>query len=230
MGKLILVRHGRTTLNRPGEREILRSWLNVPLNETGFREAEETAEKLREYPIEAVYSSDLRRARQMTRILCRGLKVRVTVTRDLRPWNLGIFGGERVRDVLPFLNLLTENPTLPAPGGESFNQFYERYNRRLMELLQITEAVQGYVLAVTHVRNLLAATSIIEGRDKNQVPIKGGPKTGMIAIVERDGGRWTIRREDGSPVAEAPPPPQQRRAPVVMTKTMPHLQIASSGD
>ena len=229
MGKLIIVRHGRTTLNRPGEGEILRSWLNVPLNETGLREAEAAAEKLREYPIEVVYSSDLKRARQTTRILSRGLNAKVTVTRDLRPWNLGIFGGERVRDILPFLNLLNENPALPAPGGESFYQFYERYERRLKELLQIADAIEGYVLAVTHVRNLLAATSIIEGRDKNKVPISGGPKTGMIAIVEREGGRWTIRREDGSPVIEglAPHPPSP---PVLMTRPVPRLQIASSGD
>jgi broad specificity phosphatase PhoE len=229
MGKLILVRHGHTALNRPGEGEILRSWVNVPLDEIGLREAEEIGEKLRGYPIEAVYCSDLKRARQTARILCRGSRATITPTRDLRPWNLGIFGGALVKDILPFLNLLKENPTLPAPSGESFYQFYERYERRLKELLQVAEATQGYVLAVTHVRNLLAATSIIEGRDKDKVPVCGGPKTGTITIVEQNGTGWKIHREDGSAVAQAPVPPI-RRGPVLIPRPVARVQIANSGD
>lgn len=163
MGKLILVRHGHTALNRPGDGEILRSWLNVSLDEIGLREAEVTAEKLRRYPIEAVYCSDLKRARQTARILCQGFRAPITPTGDLRPWNLGVFAGALVKEILPFLNLLKENPTIPAPSGESFNQFYERYERRLNELLQIAAAAQGYVVVVTHVRNVLAATCIYRG-------------------------------------------------------------------
>ena len=229
MGKLILVRHGHTALNRPGEGEILRSWLNVPLDETGLREAEETAEKLQGYPIEAVYCSDLKRARQTARILCRGSRAAVTATPDLRPWNLGVFGGALVQEILPFLNLLNENPTMPAPSGESFYQFYERYERRLRELLQVAEAAEGYVLAVTHVRNLLAATSIIEGRGKDNVPVCGGPKTGTSTIVERNGMGWKIYRDDGSAVVQAPVPPA-RRGPVLMPRSVPRAQMASSGD
>ena len=44
MGKLILVRHGHTSLNSPGDDERLRAWLDVPLDEKGLREAAETAE------------------------------------------------------------------------------------------------------------------------------------------------------------------------------------------
>ena len=61
MGKLILVRHGHTALNKPGEDERLRAWLDVPLDETGMREVVDTAEKLHGYPIEAIYCSDLKR-------------------------------------------------------------------------------------------------------------------------------------------------------------------------
>jgi broad specificity phosphatase PhoE len=63
MGKLILVRHGHTSLNGPGDDERLRAWLDVPLDEKGLREAAETADKLTHYPIEVIYCSDLRRAR-----------------------------------------------------------------------------------------------------------------------------------------------------------------------
>ena len=67
----------------------------------------------------------------------------MVATNELRPWNLGAFGGQRVRDVLPFLNLLNQRPDLPAPSGESFYQFYGRYSHRLMQLLSLAEARAG---------------------------------------------------------------------------------------
>jgi broad specificity phosphatase PhoE len=87
---------------------------------------------------------------------------------------------------------------MTAPSGESFCQFYKRYEPRLKELLQTAEATEGYMLAVTHVNNLLATTSILEGRGKDKIPVCGGPKTGSITIVERNGSGWKIHREDES--------------------------------
>ena len=202
MGKLMLVRHGHTSLNSPGNDERLRAWLDVPLDEKGLQEAAETAGKLAKYPIEVIYCSDLRRARQTARVLGRRISASVVTTNELRPWNLGAFGGQRVRDVLPFLNLLNQRPDLPAPSGESFYQFYGRFSHRLMQLLNLAENSRAYVLAVTHVRNLLAATTIIEGGDRDKVPVRGGPSTGTITIVEKFGDKWTMRRDDGKEVVQ----------------------------
>jgi broad specificity phosphatase PhoE len=69
MGRLILVRHGHTSLNSPGSDERLRAWLDVPLDEKGMQEVAETAKKLTKYPIEVIYCSDLRRARQTAGVL-----------------------------------------------------------------------------------------------------------------------------------------------------------------
>lgn len=202
MGKLILVRHGHTSLNKPGEHERLRGWLDVPLDETGVQEAVEAAEKLHGYPIEAIYCSDLKRARQTAQILKRKVRAGIMATPELRPWNLGIFCGEKIKDILPFLNMLNERTDLAAPSGESFDQFYGRYSERLQQLLALADGAQGYVLAVTHVRNLLAATVIIEGGEKSDVPVCGGPSTGAITVVERIDGNWTMRREDGRAVVQ----------------------------
>jgi phosphoserine phosphatase len=202
MGKLILVRHGHTPLNRPGDDERLRSWLDVPLDEKGLEEAAKTADMLTKYPIDVIYCSDLRRARQTAEVLRRRVKAPVMATSELRPWNLGAFGGQRVKDILPFLSLLNQRGDLPAPSGESFYQFYGRYSHRLTALLSLADASDAYVLAVTHVRNLLAATVIIEGGDKNKVPVRGGPSTGTISVVEKIDGRWRIHREDGREIVQ----------------------------
>jgi len=205
MGKLILVRHGHTCLNVPGKDERLRGWLDIPLDEQGLQEAAETAERLADYPVEAIYSSDLRRARQTSELLRRRTQARrVTATNELRPWNLGVFAGERVRDILPFLNLLNHHPELAAPSGESFYQFYGRYSQRLTELMNLAFESSGVIVAVTHVRNLLASRTVIEHGDPNRVPVRGGPSTGALTVIEKQNGIWRMRTDDGKSMSVAP--------------------------
>jgi broad specificity phosphatase PhoE len=193
MGKLLIIRHGHTSLNLPGRDERLRGWLDVPLDQEGLDEAAETAALVAQnYIVDAICCSDLRRARQTAEVLRRHTKAAVTHTSDLRPWNLGVFCGERVRDIIPFLSLLNQHPDLAAPSGESFYQFYGRYAHRLNGLLAQAEASPNSVAVVTHVRNLLASSTIILGGDKNKIPVKGGPQTGALVVVEKVDGAWKM--------------------------------------
>ena len=206
MGKLILVRHGHTCLNVPGKDERLRGWLDIPLDEQGLAEAAETAQRLADYPVAAIYASDLRRARQTAEILRRRTHAaRVSTTTELRPWNLGVFAGQRIVDILPFLNQLNRHPDLAAPSGESFYQFYGRYSRRLNELMRLAHETPHCIVAVTHVRNLLAAQTIIEQGNPDHVPVRGGPTTGTLVVVEKLDGVWQMRADDGKPLITAEP-------------------------
>jgi broad specificity phosphatase PhoE len=193
MGKLLIIRHGHTSLNMPGRDERLRGWLDVPLDSEGLEEAAVTAGQVHtRHTVDAIYCSDLRRARQTAEVLRKQTKAPVTTTSDLRPWNLGVFCGQRVREILPFLNLLNQHLDLAAPSGESFYQFYGRYAHRLKELLTLAEASPNSIAVVTHVRNLLATSSVITGSDCDKVPVKGGPQTGAVVVVEKDQERWKI--------------------------------------
>jgi broad specificity phosphatase PhoE len=215
MGKLILVRHGHTCLNVPGRDERLRGWLDLPLDDQGLQEAVETAGRLADYPVEAIYSSDLRRARQTAEVLRRRTRApRVKPTKELRPWNLGVFCGQRVLDVLPFLNLLNRHPDMPAPSGESFYQFYGRYSQRLTELMNLALESSQCIVAVTHVRNLLASQTVIEHGNPDHVPVRGGPPTGTLIVVEKQNGVWTMRADDSakSPAVIAQPGLAEARA------------------
>ena len=193
MGRLLIIRHGHTGLNMPGPDERLRGWLDVPLDTQGLEEAEKTAEEVSaRFAVGAIYSSDLSRARQTAEVLQRRTRATLTVTGDLRPWNLGVFCGQRVRDVLPFLNVLNQQLDLPAPDGESFLQFYGRYSQRLNELLGLAEASASDIAIVTHVRNLLSTASVIFGSDIAKIPVKGGPHTGAVVVAEKEGGQWKL--------------------------------------
>jgi broad specificity phosphatase PhoE len=206
MGKLLIIRHGHTSLNMPGRDERLRGWLDVPLDQQGLDEAAQTAELVRQnHSVGTIYCSDLRRARQTAEVLHRLTKAPVTQTSDLRPWNLGVFCGQRVREIIPFLTLLNQHPDLAAPSGESFYQFYGRYAHRLTGLLALAEESKNCVAVVTHVRNLLASTSIIAGGDRDKVPVKGGPETGAVVVVEKVEGSWKIRNNSRAAINPASP-------------------------
>jgi len=204
VGKLLIIRHGHTPLNLPGRDERLRGWLDVPLDQQGLDEAAETADYIRRnYEVDLICCSDLRRARQTAEVLRRRTGAAVTYTSDLRPWNLGVFCGQRVREIIPFLNLLNQHPDMAAPSGESFYQFYGRYAHRLRALLSEAESASKNIAVVTHVRNLLAASSIILGGDRDKVPVKGGPHTGAVLVAERKLGGWTLHA--GSNAVLMPP-------------------------
>jgi len=195
VGKLILVRHGHTPLNNRGSQERLRGWLDVPLDQQGLQEAVESAGKLASYPVRAVFSSDLKRARQTAETICKATGADMVATNELRPWNLGVFCGQLLGEIIPFLDFLNKHPDTPAPNGESFHQFYERYSRRLHAVLKVAEESEGYVVAVTHVRNLLAAKTILNDGDRDCVPVKGGPSTGTLTFVENVNGAWRMRTD-----------------------------------
>jgi broad specificity phosphatase PhoE len=207
MGKLILVRHGKTVLNSLDSTERLRGWMDIPLNEEGLQEAEQTAQRLAQYPVAHIYCSDLHRARQTADAVVKATLAPITHTSDLRPWNLGTLAGQRVKDILPILQQLELDPSMPAPGGESFLQFCDRYSRKLQELLVIADRSTECTVAVTHVRNLLAAPALLAGGPRGHIPVSGGPRTGSLVWVEKNGKGWILR------VDEAPEPVQAAGTP-----------------
>jgi broad specificity phosphatase PhoE len=85
---------------------------------------------------------------------------------------------------------------MPAPGGESFLQFCDRYSRKLEELLDIAERSTEHIVAVTHVRNLLAAPVLLHGGDRGHIPVTGGPKTGSLVWVEKSREGWDLRVDE----------------------------------
>jgi broad specificity phosphatase PhoE len=195
MAKLILIRHGHTNFNIPGQKERLRGWLDIPLSSQGLAEAEETARIVADFGAKTIYSSDLTRALQTAEIISRTVNAPITPTPELRPWNLGAFAGQLIHELIPFLLLLNQQPDTVAPGGESWNQFYERYSKRLFALMDLAHQSDKNIAAVAHVRNFLTAPTIVLGGDKNKVPVKGGPKTGSVYIIEKSGGTWQIKTD-----------------------------------
>jgi broad specificity phosphatase PhoE len=94
---LLLVRHGETDWNAEGR---LQGHTDRPLNEHGRRQAKELAARLAEEHVDAIYASDLSRAKETAEIVGARLGLPVVIDADLREKNWGswegLTGDERV--------------------------------------------------------------------------------------------------------------------------------------
>lgn len=88
------VRHGETNWNKEGRIQGCSG--NPPLNEQGFLQARQLAEKLKGLDITTIYSSDLLRVRQTVAEINKVLNVPVIETPLLRETNYGILEGQPV--------------------------------------------------------------------------------------------------------------------------------------
>jgi probable phosphoglycerate mutase len=87
---ILLARHGETDWNRDRRWQ---GWADPPLNDSGRAQARELAERLRDVPFDAVYSSDLRRAHEPATIVAEPHGVPVITDLGLREIDVGSWSG-----------------------------------------------------------------------------------------------------------------------------------------
>ena len=134
MTTLLLVRHGETDWNAVGR---LQGHTDRPLSDFGRRQARELAEELADEPLDAIYASDLARARETAEIAGERLDLPVVLDPDLREKNWGSWEGLTPveRDRVEFV-------------GESTDDHQERTLRALRRIAERHPG--GRVLVVTH--------------------------------------------------------------------------------
>ena len=96
MTTIYLVRHGETVDNA---RQIMQGQTQGELNETGYEQARQVAERLADEPIDAVVASDLHRAIQTAEIIAQKHGLPVVTTPLLRERDWGSFTGRFIPDL-----------------------------------------------------------------------------------------------------------------------------------
>ncbi|MBI4120552.1 MAG: class I tRNA ligase family protein [Parcubacteria group bacterium] len=126
---LVLMRHGQAESN---VKAVCSCWpepgLN-PLTELGRRQVTAAAKKLKSarLKIDAIYSSDLLRARETAAIAAEVLGLKnVVYDPRLREINMGVFNGQPVSDYHNFFKSFKERFTKTPPQGESWLDVYNR--------------------------------------------------------------------------------------------------------
>lgn len=125
---VIAIRHGETAWNLASR---LQGHLNVALNETGHRQASRLAQALSDEPIDAIYSSDLARARSTAQALADGAGLRVQTDTGLRERSFGVFEGlthDEIEGRFPeqALRWHARDGGFGPEGGETLQAFHER--------------------------------------------------------------------------------------------------------
>ena len=148
---LLVVRHGQTAWNKE---ERFRGQTDLPLDETGLRQAQATGQYITaRYRPNAVLSSPLRRAMQTAEAICRPLNLTVEPHQGLLDLNFGDFAGltipeARARSPEICRAWFSAPHTVRFPGGESLDDV----RGRVKELVHyvVGQHSNQQVVLVTH--------------------------------------------------------------------------------
>jgi broad specificity phosphatase PhoE len=165
---LLLVRHAETDWNADGR---LQGQTDRPLSDFGRRQAQRLAGELEREEIEAIYSSDLSRARETAEILGERLGLPVALDPELREKDWGTWEGLTAveRDRVEFV-------------GESTEAHQERMLRALRRISD-RHPGSGCVLVVTHGGSMRRVQTVA---------------LGLALPVVENCGRWLCACENGS--------------------------------
>lgn len=153
--KLYIVRHGETDANAQG---IVQGWLDTELNEKGISQAITSAKNFKE-SIEAIYSSDLKRATRTAQEF-RNNYAMVPYFEDvrLRERNYGDAAGTH-RDEHDWEQFWANEYTVSIPNAEILSDFTKRVND-FLEYLKTKDYKS--VLIVAHGGVLNRVQSILD--------------------------------------------------------------------
>jgi broad specificity phosphatase PhoE len=167
---LLLVRHGETDWNADGR---LQGHTDRSLNDYGRRQAQQLAEALGAEKLDAIYSSDLARARETAEIVAERLGLSVVLDPDLREKDWGTWEG------------LTSTERLHI---ELVGEPVEAHQKRMLGALERIAArhPHGRVLVVTHGGSMRRVQTVA---------------LGFAMPVVENCGRWTCAWENGAIVA-----------------------------
>jgi len=194
--RLFLVRHGEVEM--VGR---LYGQMDVALSERGRRQSLELVERLRPYPLDAVYSSDLGRALFAAELVAadRGLEVRVRPA--LRERFFGDWQGktwDEIEAISPELFQSYKRDFLsvhPPGGGETYREVRERVLPVVEEMVGAGEGRN--VLAVAHagvIRVILAEALGMPLRNLFRIALD---PVGLSLVEYHPNGRKVVRLVNG---------------------------------
>ena len=163
MARLLLVRHGETEWI---ETSRYQGQSDIELSPSGLRQVERLRERLASEKIDALYSSDLRRAWQTAWIIAQGHKVEIVPCPELREVNFGEFEGKTFEQIsqryLPVEQMWRgENLHARAPRGESLIELATRVAQFIPKIRKHSQ--EETILLVGHSGSLQVLLCLLLG-------------------------------------------------------------------
>jgi len=134
--KLTLLRHGQIEANVEG------NWhgsTDSPLTEFGIRQARETGRHLsKKTQFDKVFSSPLQRCMDTARFATATQNLEIEKVPGFAEMSIGEWEGTPYQELhlrYDFINQSTKDPDHSAPGGDSINQVFNRFDQALNSIL-----------------------------------------------------------------------------------------------
>jgi len=190
--RLCLVRHGETAWN--AEHRV-QGQLDVPLNAIGQAQALAASKVLSQGKFDAIYSSDLSRARQTAQLTASCFSMNILVEKELRERHYGIFerltyAEVKVRYPEDYARFEAHDPEFAFRTGESLKDFFAR---SIAVISRLANAHKGEsILVFTHGGVLDMLYRFITGLPLSAPRDFGIPNAGLNRIEMAASG-WQIR-------------------------------------
>jgi alpha-ribazole phosphatase len=150
MAKLYLIRHGETDYNHALR---FQGQTDIPLNQKGIEQAEKLAGFLKEIPLQAIYTSSLKRARTTAEIIGRAKSIEPQETDALREMSFGIWENMNSKDIQKkyakeWKDFFASPASTKIPEGESMLDVQQRAYPVVKQILD--QYPEGDVAFVAH--------------------------------------------------------------------------------
>jgi broad specificity phosphatase PhoE len=192
LGKLYLLRHGEVAWN---SKNAYAGSTDLPLNDTGIRQAELAANYLKQKDISAIYSSDLTRAMQTAGSVAKVLGLDVNPLSELREVDYGFWEGltekeigEKYPDILAPWRANVKGVRIP--GGETFQELCDRAFPAFTRIAERNQ--EGNVVVVAHKSANRVLICAALGIDINLYRSIGQDNACINRIDLRGDGRFVI--------------------------------------
>jgi phosphoserine phosphatase len=191
MTSIYLVRHGQTAWNKE---EVFRGRTDIPLNETGLREAGLAGEYFKGLELHAIYSSPLTRAFQTAQQIARFHPLEVRPLDGLIDMSFGSWEGRSLgeveqRDEAHFRQWREQPHLVKIPGGETLDEVRARAVAALGEA--IGEHPEKTIVLVSHrVINKVLLCSILGLDNSHFWQIAQG--TTAINLIQYRNGKYIL--------------------------------------
>lgn len=132
-----LIRHGETTANAS---KTFAGISDVDLTEKGISQAEVAAEKLKDIKLDAVFSSDLKRAKETAHKIAEKQDLHIQAIDAFREMNFGIWEGKKFAEIKASdperLQLWFDDfEHFVVPEGESVKEMFERVTEAYKQII-----------------------------------------------------------------------------------------------
>ena len=203
--QIVLVRHGATDWNLEHR---CQGSTDRDLSDTGLRQAQEIAIRLRAEIVHGIYSSDLKRARQTAEVISQhhGLPVEVeTQIRELDHGHLeGLTFAEIKKNYGAFLSRWRSEPAeLEVPGGERLIDVAERAWAGLNRIAARHGPAEKIVV-VSHNFPIVGIVCRITGTHLNKYRNFHLDPCGMTRLQRNADDRWQVTHINDDEFADHP--------------------------